>query len=63
MEGAIIKDCREIVSMEVTCNLGMIYYLVCGDYRGGSGNEGKEKGREERKGEERKGRKKKRKVK
>jgi hypothetical protein len=63
MEGAIIRDCREIVSMELTCKLGTIYYLVCGEYGGGSGKDRKGKGREERKGVERKRRKKKRKVK
>jgi hypothetical protein len=49
MEGVFIRDCREIVRMEVMCKLGIIYYSVCGEYGGGSGSEGKGKGREERK--------------
>jgi hypothetical protein len=48
---------------EVMCELGIIYYSVCGEYGEGSGNKGKGKGREKRKGEERKRRKKKRNVK
>jgi hypothetical protein len=42
-EGAIVRDCRGIGKMGVTCNVGTIEHAVSGEF-GGGGNSG-EKGR------------------
>jgi hypothetical protein len=49
-EGAIVRDCRRIGRMWVTCKVGIIDYSVSGEYGGGRGSGQKGRVRRGRKG-------------